>query len=636
MAVRKIDEYPVESVQAGDKVLGVRENGGVDTFLFDVGDAISNAQTKLDTIETGAEVNVGTNLAEGGSGNSRTITSSTGSDVTISTATTSNAGYMSTDDKAKLNGIDENANNYTLPAPTTTTLGGVKRNAGASGTFVAGISETGDLEYAAPSGAGDVVGPGSSVDDEIALFNGTSGTILKNGPLLSIVDPRGSGTNAVAIGTSATASALASTAIGYLANAIGANSTALGRTANASNANSIALGYFATASGSASTALGTFSAAPGTGSTALGRYAAAIGADSTAIGAFANTSALASTAIALGYLAKASGPAATALGASAEASGDSSTAFGASANASGTFSTALGTFSTASNANSIAFGYSTFATGESATALGTFATGSGAKSTALGDNARALGLNSTGLGHGTNASGESSVSAGFAARSANVGCASFGAGANAHASLSTSIGSSSVASGLWSTSLGHNAQASGSNSTALGTGASIATGNYIQIGRSTDTVRAAGTVVSSDARDKTDIIENDLGLEFLSKIKTKKFKINHRDRYYKEEEIVGEDGEVSTRRVFDEKGHPVVDEEAWTAASKKGERWHRGVIAQELMEDVDSMEFAAVKHTRVKDPDSPDEYSVEYGEFIPVLIKAVQELKTRVEVLEND
>ena len=65
----------------------------------------SSDKSKLDGIEAGAQVNVGTNLGQGGSGNSRTITSSTGSNVTVSTATTSNAGFMSTGDKSKLDGI---------------------------------------------------------------------------------------------------------------------------------------------------------------------------------------------------------------------------------------------------------------------------------------------------------------------------------------------------------------------------------------------------------------------------------------------------------------------------------------------------------------------------------------------------
>jgi hypothetical protein len=47
-------------------------------------------------------------------------------DTTYSAATESSAGLMSANDKKKLKGIDEGANNYTLPAATDTILGGVK------------------------------------------------------------------------------------------------------------------------------------------------------------------------------------------------------------------------------------------------------------------------------------------------------------------------------------------------------------------------------------------------------------------------------------------------------------------------------------------------------------------------------
>ena len=46
--------------------------------------------------------------------------------VDISEATTSTSGLMSAADKVKLNGVAENANNYTLPVATSSVLGGVK------------------------------------------------------------------------------------------------------------------------------------------------------------------------------------------------------------------------------------------------------------------------------------------------------------------------------------------------------------------------------------------------------------------------------------------------------------------------------------------------------------------------------
>lgn len=104
-------------------------------------------KAKLDGIAAGAQVNVPTNLGITGTGDTRTITSSTGTNVTLPVATTSVAGLMAIGDKAKLDGIAAGAqvnvatnlgytaaasngtvssstgNNATLPAATTSLAG---------------------------------------------------------------------------------------------------------------------------------------------------------------------------------------------------------------------------------------------------------------------------------------------------------------------------------------------------------------------------------------------------------------------------------------------------------------------------------------------------------------------------------
>ena len=69
----------------------------------------SSDKTKLDGVEAGAEVNVNTDLAVGGSGNNRTITSSTGVAATVPVASTTDAGFQSIGDKSKLNSIETGA-----------------------------------------------------------------------------------------------------------------------------------------------------------------------------------------------------------------------------------------------------------------------------------------------------------------------------------------------------------------------------------------------------------------------------------------------------------------------------------------------------------------------------------------------
>ena len=68
-------------------------------------------------------------------------------DTTYELATTTSKGLMSATDKTKLDGIAENANNYTLPTASSTTKGGIK-----VGTTLSISSEVLDLKSGFPSG----------------------------------------------------------------------------------------------------------------------------------------------------------------------------------------------------------------------------------------------------------------------------------------------------------------------------------------------------------------------------------------------------------------------------------------------------------------------------------------------------
>jgi hypothetical protein len=108
----------------------------------------STDKTKLDGIAAGAQVNVGTNLGNTVNATSVTVTSSTGSNTTLASATTTNAGVFAAADKLKLDGVQagaqvnvgtnlgqsRNATSYTVTSSTgsntalaeaTTTLAGV-------------------------------------------------------------------------------------------------------------------------------------------------------------------------------------------------------------------------------------------------------------------------------------------------------------------------------------------------------------------------------------------------------------------------------------------------------------------------------------------------------------------------------
>lgn len=48
------------------------------------------------------------------------------------------------------------------------------------------ISKGGTSAFAAGGGSGDVLGPASSVDGQLAVFNGATGKLLEAGPKLTV------------------------------------------------------------------------------------------------------------------------------------------------------------------------------------------------------------------------------------------------------------------------------------------------------------------------------------------------------------------------------------------------------------------------------------------------------------------
>ena len=227
------------------------------------------------------------------------------------------------------------------------------------------------------------------------------------------------------------------------------------------------------------------------------------------------------TGLALGYNTDASGASSTALGQDAKASGESSTVLGQGASASSPSTTAIG-----QGAKAVSY-YST--------ALGQGATASGASSTALGQGAKASGYFSTALGTTATASGYYSTVLGNVATASGSNATAIGNSAVASGAFSTALGQGAKASGASSTALGQGATASGASSTALGYMASVTGANQVQLGGSGTTTYAYGAVQNrSDKRDKTDVHNSDLGLEFIQKLRPVKFRWDYRDDYINE------------------------------------------------------------------------------------------------------
>lgn len=104
-----------------DQTSGVWKNA---SLTAGTGISVTNAAGAITLANTAP--NVTTDISISHNASSVVVNSSDGADGTINAATTSLAGVMTSADKTKLDGIATGANNYTLPAATSTTLGGIE------------------------------------------------------------------------------------------------------------------------------------------------------------------------------------------------------------------------------------------------------------------------------------------------------------------------------------------------------------------------------------------------------------------------------------------------------------------------------------------------------------------------------
>jgi len=194
-------------------------------------------------------------------------------------------------------------------------------------------------------------------------------------------------------------------------------------------------------------------------------------------------------------------------------------------------------------------------------------------------------------------------------------------------SYNTAVGDNSLSSlgaYQYNTAIGYNSGTGISaytNTTSLGANSTVTGDNQVQLGDSATTTYAYGAVIDrSDMRDKADIIDNPLGLEFINKINPVQFKWDFREDYYNE--VENEDGDI-IREYYERDG------------SKKRSRSHNGVIAQQVKEVMDEMnvDFAGYKDASLDG--GKDVLSIGYEEFISPMIKAIQELTARIVELEN-
>jgi hypothetical protein len=127
---------------------------------------------------------------------------------------------------------------------------------------------------------------------------------------------------------------------------------------------------------------------------------------------------------------------------------------------------------------------------------------------------------------------------------------------------------------------------------------------------------ANGTIQTSDEREKKDIIDSDLGLDFISKLRPVSFKWKvGKNEVTSELDGLDEEGNTKTKTIVT----PV-----------EGKRTHYGLIAQEVEALLDGKDFGGFIHDK-----ETDIKGLRYDQFIPVLINAIKELKAEIELLKN-
>ena len=197
----------------------------------------------------------------------------------------------------------------------------------------------------------------------------------------------------------------------------------------------------------------------------------------------------------------------------------------------------------------------------------------------------------------SNTTGEANTAQGFEALYSNT--AGFGNTANGRGALYLNT------TGSFNTSLGGGAGSTittGSNLICIGFQSEPTSGTaigQITLGNSSITILRCNTqtiTALSDVRDKKNIRDLNLGIDFLMKLKPRQFNWDKRDWY----------------------------ENGTSDGSKMQETPTAGFIAQEF-DEVQNSEHAEWLNLVLKD--NPDKWEATYGNLLPVMVKAIQELK---------
>lgn len=302
-------------------------------------------------------------------------------------------------------------------------------------------------------------------------------------------------------------------------------------------------------------------------------------------------------------------------------SGVSGVAIGFMPNCSaGSDAVAIGSTATASDTNTIAIGNSTTAEAESAICIG--------------NNNSAFGIGSIAIGTNIMAD-ESSVSIGESSSANATGAVAVGGSTTANANSSIGIGYTAIAAAQNAIAIGTNTSVTGNTSTHVAATNSVAIGNDIALtaanafwlGNNSHTVYSYKAVsVRSDERDKKNIADIEYPYyEFIMGLRPVNYQLDMREAYRKPVKIL-EDGSIYVQPLS----------EVVADGSKMGTRRHNGFISQEVKALADRLgfDFPGFNDQSVKGGE--DIQSLIYEQFIPPIVKVIQDQDAKIKSLENE
>lgn len=208
----------------------------------------------------------------------------------------------------------------------------------------------------------------------------------------------------------------------------------------------------------------------------------------------------------------------------------------------------------------------------------------------------------------------------------------------------TAIGYSALqnnSSGASNTAIGHGALSTNttfSNVSSLGYNTAVTASNQVQLGNSATTTYVYGTVQNrSDLRDKAEVRDTVLGLDFINELRPVDYKWDIRDDYKTEAPFQlnenSTEEEINTYNLWLES---VKLDNLTHNGTHTRSRFHHGLIAQEVKDVIQAsgVDFGGFQDHNINGGE--DVLSIGYDELIAPMIKAIQELTARINVLEGN